>query len=1053
MNGDLAGDESSDFRPYAGDGRLTVNLSEGDGLKQLSVQFRGEDCQLREVFELNVLLDRQGPELFAELAGAPVAPNGTFILGEARGVGLEVNCFDDQSPANDLSVRVTSGPDLVLYDGAYRPFIALDLPGDEGVGRLAVSCNDLAGNAPREPVQLRYLLDLTPPIGQLQIGERDPTNDLSPVLSIQASDNRGGSGLARMAAANGALDCETASYEPYRPELPWALPVGDGSKLVSVCLRDRAGNLAAISQRVVLDTTPPAGSFFFPGGAYSSRVSVGVNMRAGDENDVEFTFVSDPAECATAETYQPVVERPRPLVFDEDGQYRVALCLRDAAGNLGTHVETITIDTVPPTGHFAINGGAEFTNETEVEVEITASADVSEMKVAVNGRTNCADEAGYVPVELASTVSLGADDAAIRDGDKRIDVCVKDRAGHTTQLASKRIFLDRIPPEATANVLPNGIVIAYDVEARRGADVVNQRNTRVTVLGTDPGNPPSAASGLTQFKLTSQPDCLGGAWQEWPQGSERPHTVDYVLPDGDYAEATVHVCFRDAAGNTSDGDGNPVENADSVFVDTLPFVLNSATLTGTGRNDEVPEPGYTNECEVLIDWQLTGGQPQAGGCIVVATHSVNGQVFTTEKDCGEPAGQVYSGQMQVRLGGNDGECRAADGSYQIEVSVRDNAGNISNQLRETIELDKSDPVLAGITITPGAGSDSRSQDLVFTGDSTVYFTLDGANGGTEVRHIIIDTDNLNLRCAQQGWDNCCPLDLDEPGFESTALGLPLSMTGVADGEYLVCAALRDVAGRSSKLRAGLVVVDTEVPDAPVLPGNNLTDVNASCAYVEAESNEIGRNVAGSGFWRYEIRGADGEWRAPTADDLGPGDVLKFRLQQDTDNLLQVRVVDRAGNRSGTSSLQVEEVSSFLVPTALPIKQICNGGQYAILKQKMESPSSTYRPTCESGKPFSAMPEVALLNLASLTTTQLSPSLDLQDLTNNSCGKSNFDQNIIDAACSPNPDEPALLIARPTLVDFPTCTSHCSPPPADATADNPCPGMAAGTHDWWATARR
>ena len=145
--------------------------------------------------------------------------------------------------------------------------------------------------------------------------------------------------------------------------------------------------------------------------------------------------------------------------------------------------------------------------------------------------------------------------------------------------------------------------------------------------------------------------------------------------------------------------------------------------------------------------------------------------------------------------------------------------------------------------------------------------------------------------------------------------------------------------------------------------------------------------------------------------------IKFALEQDNDNLLQVRVRDKAGNVSEASTALVEEVSSYLIPSDLRMKQVCNGGQYAILKEELETDGAYARPTCVPGQLFIGdTPEVALLDLERLTTRQLTPSLTLADVSAGNCAVVNLNNSILDAACSPESGEPALLIAKPGALE-------------------------------------
>ena len=70
-----------------------------------------------------------------------------------------------------------------------------------------------------------------------------------------------------MAIANGPLVCATATWSPFAADPNWVLDTtADGLKTVTVCLEDAAGNQAAVSDTIELDTTPPTGTISLNGG-------------------------------------------------------------------------------------------------------------------------------------------------------------------------------------------------------------------------------------------------------------------------------------------------------------------------------------------------------------------------------------------------------------------------------------------------------------------------------------------------------------------------------------------------------------------------------------------------------------------------------------------------------------------------------------------------------------------------------------------------------------------------------------------------------------------
>ena len=148
-----------------------------------------------------------------------------------------------------------------------------------------------------------------------------------------------------------------------------------------------------------------------------------------------------------------------------------------------------------------------------------------------------------------------------------------------------------------------------------------------------------------------------------------------------------------------------------------------------------------------------------------------------------------------------------------------------------------------------------------------------------------------------------------------AISTEFSVAFTSDGTKKVCVQLSDDVGNMSPTNiCDTITIDTDVPDPPELPRSTLSNTNASCAYIEAERTDL------SDFDRFEYRALGGQWRPVIgADDqdqmmFDPADPsstahIKFALEQDSTNLLQIRVVDAAGNPSVPMTAIVDEVSS------------------------------------------------------------------------------------------------------------------------------------------------
>ena len=111
-----------------------------------------------------------------------------------------------------------------------------------------------------------------------------------------------------------------------------------------------------------------------------------------------------------------------------------------------------------------------------------------------------------------------------------------------------------------------------------------------------------------------------------------------------------------------------------------------------------------------------------------------------------------------------------------------------------------------------------------------------------------------------------------------------------------------------------------------------------------------------------------------------------------------------------------------MPTNLKIKQICDGGNYAILKD-MSVKRSAYR-NANGTTVFIELPEIALLDLNTYRIISFTPSFGRTSVTDPNCNFETFRQLAIDAACSGEAGEPQLLVVSPDEVAL------CDPTGAD-----------------------
>jgi hypothetical protein len=209
-----------------------------------------------------------------------------------------------------------------------------------------------------------------------------------------------------------------------------------------------------------------------------------------------------------------------------DGVKTVIVRFLDSNGtSLGEYSSVITLDTKIPTGSMTINGGALFTNNRTVNLEIAATDVTSGInKVCISEVKAPCIESGYVDYAKTLAYSIGS----MKDGKKTIYATLKDYAGKISKPIKASIILDSVVPV--------------------GSIVIN-------------GGNPSTATPFVTLKLSAEKASemkfsLDGSltWGEW----EKFVSSKKVVLPSEAGEKVVKVKFRDLAGNES------VEYEDSI---------------------------------------------------------------------------------------------------------------------------------------------------------------------------------------------------------------------------------------------------------------------------------------------------------------------------------------------------------------------------------------------------------------------------------------------------------------------------------------------------------
>ena len=170
-----------------------------------------------------------------------------------------------------------------------------------------------------------------------------------------------------------------------------------------------------------------------------------------------------------------------------------------------------------------INGGAKFTNNKNVEVEIkslkTDKSQLESMKVGFDPDLSNSNWKPYTE-EIIKMQLPG------EDGEKRIYVQLKDKAGNNSQIESNKIVYDSTPPKNTK------------ISINKGEKYTNDKLGRVLVN--------VKADEAHEIMLSNSPQFQNGRWEAYKE------SMKWVIEVGTRdEEKVVYAKFRDQAGNES----------------------------------------------------------------------------------------------------------------------------------------------------------------------------------------------------------------------------------------------------------------------------------------------------------------------------------------------------------------------------------------------------------------------------------------------------------------------------------------------------------------------
>ncbi|MEP8763006.1 Ig-like domain-containing protein [Enterobacter roggenkampii] len=543
--------------------------------------------------------------------------------------------------------------------------------------------------------------------------------------------------------------------------------LADGARYqVSVSAQDSAGNSASATHGISVDTTAPVVSI--------GTLSVDDMLNAAEAQQPLTVHGSSSAEAGQTvtvtlggKTYTALVGSDGTWTLDvpaadlaalSQGALKVTASVNDKAGNSGQTTHTLTVDTVAPTVTISTVADDDIVNNAEQlagqTIRGTTTAEQGQtVTVSFNGHSYQAT----VGADGSWSVFVpGRDFLGLSDGEYTITASVSDRAGN--------------PGSATHDVTLNGDVPTITINTFAQDDIVNaaEHGTPLVVSGTT-----DAPAGQT-VTLT-----LNG--KTYAATVQNDGTWSYTVSSADVAALADGGSFVINA-QVSNTIGNSASDNHTVTVDlsapSMGISIDSLQNdTGLSATDFI-----TNDSQVVVNGSLTA---QLGNN-EKAQISLDGGVTWIDLTVTGTTWRYADGRTLT------------DGTYQYQVRVIDNAGNVGATDSQDVVIDLTKPAATTITVDSITQDTGLSGSDFITSDNQISLkgTLGAALGSGDHAQISLDGGVT--------W-----IDVSVSGLSWTYV----DGRTLADGDYNYQLRVIDDAGNISATASQVVTIDTVAPDA------------------------------------------------------------------------------------------------------------------------------------------------------------------------------------------------------------------------------------------------
>ncbi len=746
-------------------------LPDSDGSKVFYVKVRDHLDQISTTHALSsIILDRVFPEVSFNLQEILVNTDTRLLEGPA---GTDLYHITEAFGIDSYSWEQMSGPGILYFNtvsggGATNDGTELQEPWlratSEGDYFIKVNVTDYAGNAASAAVPFRW--DVTPPgnISNLQVSQYDTSGQ--PSWSWTSVANADFYRISYEADFDPFIDVYASSFTPNSPLAP------DGNKILYVRAQDNAGNAStALNATVHVDTTPP--TIAITNSSFIANVvapSITLDYSAATHVDGSVVDAgSNPSGVASYQwsmisgsgtvTFGSPTAATTTVSASANDEYQLRLRVIDYAGNISDAYFSFLRDTTLP-GTPAVTGPDITPSQYPTWYWSSGGGGIGEYRYRLDGGA------------IIDTTGTSFTGSALSDlTDHTLLVYEKDVANNWSLAGSKTIHVD-------TEALTPPILSIGD-----GQPQLRTITSMTWNLYTGAGGTANAY----RWQMDGTP---GTNWTEVPaELPEPPAAAATVLQAGlSNGAHTLYVQERiDATWQTSK------QASHSITVDNI--APSAPALNGTGLTTVTAGRTATPDTTPTWSWATGGG----------GNGKFRYQVIRLKNANGSADGTVQVSWTAETTSTSYTPAARTEGTYQVQVQERDDAGNWSSIANQLTTVDTTYPTISGVTIR-GASHPSDS-DYTYTKSASVWVDITGSISG-EINSFYSRPVKINI------YDYNAYLWGDYPSPFPTATPTATTITTTlpaGDGTKYVYVRLIDEAGNTSAYINDTIIMDLTLP--------------------------------------------------------------------------------------------------------------------------------------------------------------------------------------------------------------------------------------------------